>query len=124
MPVAPKVTEAKLKRIHDAWELHAKNTQFAGMAFADFASAIEPSFKKREELAELEAEAKAKASERDTVDVASLKLAADVARAVAGDKNFGPDSTLYEAMGYVRSSERKSGLTRKKKNGGNEEKKA
>ena len=55
---------------------------------------------------------------------ASLELAADVARAVAGDKNFGPDSTLYEAMGHVRSSQRKSGLTCKKKTGGNEEKKA
>jgi hypothetical protein len=34
---------------------------------------------------------------------------------VTGDPAFGPDSSLYEAMGYVRKSERKSGLTRKGK---------
>ena len=34
---------------------------------------------------------------------------------VKGDPDFGEDSDLYEAMGYVRKSERKSGLTRKKK---------
>ncbi len=35
---------------------------------------------------------------------------------VVGDPNFGPDSALYEALGYVRKSDRKSGFTRKKKN--------
>lgn len=35
--------------------------------------------------------------------------------AVAGDPNYGNDSPLYGAMGFVRKSEKKSGLTRKKK---------
>jgi hypothetical protein len=34
---------------------------------------------------------------------------------VLGDPAYGPDSALYEALGYVRKSERKSGLTRKGK---------
>ena len=34
---------------------------------------------------------------------------------VMGNPAYGPDSDLYEAMGYVRKSERKTGLTRKKK---------
>jgi hypothetical protein len=38
-----------------------------------------------------------------------------VVNGVVGDPTFGPDSALYEAMGYVRKSERKSGLTRKGK---------
>ncbi len=37
-----------------------------------------------------------------------------VVNGIIGDPNFGPDSDLYEAMGYVRKSARKSGLTRKK----------
>ncbi len=32
---------------------------------------------------------------------------------VRADPNFGDDSGLIEAMGYTRTSERKSGLTRK-----------
>jgi hypothetical protein len=35
--------------------------------------------------------------------------------AVAGDPAYGNDSPLYGAMGFVRKSEKKSGLTRKKK---------
>jgi hypothetical protein len=38
-----------------------------------------------------------------------------VVNSVVGDVDFGPDSSLPEAMGYVRESERKTGLTRKKK---------
>jgi len=34
---------------------------------------------------------------------------------VAGDPAYGNDSPLYGAMGFVRKSERASGLTRKKK---------
>lgn len=38
-----------------------------------------------------------------------------VKNGVIGDPNFGPDSPLYGAMGFVRTSERASGLTHKKK---------
>ena len=31
-----------------------------------------------------------------------------------GDPNFGEDCNLYDAMGYVRKSERKTGLSRTK----------
>ena len=34
---------------------------------------------------------------------------------VAGSADYGNDSPLYGAMGFVRKSEKKSGLTRKKK---------
>jgi len=33
---------------------------------------------------------------------------------VEGHADFGPDHPVYEAMGFVRTSDRKSGLTRKK----------
>ncbi len=38
-----------------------------------------------------------------------------VGQGVAGNSDFGDDSPLYGAMGFVRKSERKSGLTKKKK---------
>lgn len=34
-------------------------------------------------------------------------------KGVVADPNFGDNSALYEAMGYIRKSDRKSGLTRK-----------
>ena len=37
-----------------------------------------------------------------------------VVAGVIGDPAFGPNSSVYELMGYTRKSERKSGLTRKK----------
>ena len=41
-----------------------------------------------------------------------------VVGSVIGTREFGSDSDLYEQMGYKRKSERKSGLTRKKKDAG------
>ena len=38
-----------------------------------------------------------------------------VGMGVAGDPAYGNDSPLYGAIGFVRKSEKKSGLTRKKK---------
>ena len=38
-----------------------------------------------------------------------------VVNGVVGDPAYGDDSPLYGAMGFVRKSERKSGLTKKKK---------
>ncbi len=41
------------------------------------------------------------------------KVAALVIAGVVGNPAYGPDSDLYGAMGYVRKSQRKSGLTQK-----------
>lgn len=38
-----------------------------------------------------------------------------IKNAIAGDPTLGPDSSFYEAAGYVRKSDRKSGLKRVKK---------
>jgi hypothetical protein len=40
-----------------------------------------------------------------------------VVNGVVGDPEEGPDSDLYAAFGYTRTSERKTGLTRKKSTG-------
>ncbi|HEY0458709.1 MAG TPA: hypothetical protein VGC97_06110 [Pyrinomonadaceae bacterium] len=44
-------------------------------------------------------------------------LEQNVVKSIAGDPKYGDDSDLYEGTGHVRKSEKKSGLTRKKKNG-------
>ena len=55
---------------------------------------------------------------RDVLDdkhVALDEKRSKVGLGVAGDPAYGNDSPLYGAMGFVRKSEKKSGLTRKKK---------
>ena len=52
---------------------------------------------------------------RDDKYVALNEKRSKVGMGVAGDPAYGNDSPLYGAMGFVRKSERASGLTRKKK---------
>ena len=53
---------------------------------------------------------------RAKADVVTNPLNQQVVDSVKGDPAYGEDSDLYAAMGYVRKSARKSGLTRKKSN--------
>ena len=57
-------------------------------------------------------------NDRDGADAAFLAQAQLVVNGVLADPSEGPDSSLYEAMGYTRKSERRSGLTRAKKTAG------
>jgi hypothetical protein len=51
---------------------------------------------------------------RDDTDKATLETLQFVVNSVKGDPEEGPNSELYEAMGYGRKSERHSGLHRGK----------
>ena len=51
---------------------------------------------------------------RDNADTVTMQMCDAIVKAVIADAEFGDDSALYEALGYVRKSARKSGLTRKK----------
>jgi hypothetical protein len=50
---------------------------------------------------------------RDPADAATAQVNQLVVNAVKGDPAHGEDSDLYQTMGYVRKSARKTGLTRK-----------
>ena len=55
---------------------------------------------------------------RDDADQASQAKANAILAGVAAHPGFGDDSSLYEAMGRTRKSERASGLTKKGKGSG------
>lgn len=113
----PKSTLEKLHSIVGGWETLAPEKSFGGMTLAQLKSAIKPSFDTREQLRALESQAQAKQIERDNADAESLRLIQLVVNGVIGDPAEGPDSDLYAAFGYTRKSERKTGLTRKRKPG-------
>jgi hypothetical protein len=113
----PKKALEKLELTEAAWETHAPDATFYGTTLAQYKAKVETSRQIREQIANLEQQILAAMTERDTVDAGNLTLEQNIVKAIAGDPNFGDDSALYEGTGRVRKSERKSGLTRKKKTG-------
>jgi len=116
MADSPKDNETKLNRILNAWKTLAPDKTFAGMTVVQFETDISPSFTTRQQLEDLDDQRTHLLNTRANADTTSLGKAAQVVAGVQADPAFGPDSSLIEAMGYVRKSERKSGLTRKGSN--------
>ena len=114
----PKSTLEKIMRVINGWETLAPDKTFGGMTLAQAKAAVKSSFDTRDELRTLENQVQSKQAERDDADEESLHVIKLVVNGVVGDPDFGPDSPLYEALGYTRESEHKTGLTRKKKPGG------
>lgn len=114
MASGPKGNEQKIQRMLNAWETLAPDKTFGGMTLAQFRTAVQPSQAARERIEDLEDQLKQAITDRDRADDDSLAKAQLVINGVVGDPTEGPDSALYEAMGYTRKSERKSGLTRKR----------
>lgn len=114
-----KVNNAKVKEqcntMNDAWVEGAAGVNFNGIKQTDFQSAIEAAAADDAAIADLEAEIKMKRDVRDDKYKALDQDRSKVGMGVAGDAAYGNDSPLYGAMGFVRKSERASGLTRKKK---------
>jgi hypothetical protein len=99
----------------NAWRTLAPEKSFGGMTLAQFEAAIAPSFDARRRIQELENQTADAKTDRNQSDEVSLKKSKQVVAGVLADPDFGPDSALYEAFGYTRDSEQKSGLTRKGK---------
>jgi hypothetical protein len=110
---SPKEIEERLNTIRNAWRIHAPDKTFGGMTLEQYETEIAPSFTARKNLADIDAARDRETNSRDDADDHSLDVSDKVVAGVVGDKDFGADSSTYEAMGYTRKSERKSGLTRK-----------
>jgi hypothetical protein len=111
----PKYIEEKIARMLNGWETLASDKTFGGLTFAQFKAVTKPSLDARAHLDDLEAQTRQAIADRETADDAFEAKAQLVVNGVLADPTEGPDSALYEAFGYPRSSERKTGLTRKGK---------
>ena len=105
----------KIALVLKAWEDLRETKSFAGMTLDEFKAKVKPSFDARDAIGKLENQLIAANDARDNADVESMKQVALVVAAVKGDITEGEDSDLYEAMGYVRKSERATGKTNKPK---------
>ena len=98
----------------NAWETLAPDKSFGGMALPQFRALAQIALDARARIEVLEDQTKQAKAERDNADEDFNERAELVINGVRADPTEGPDSALYEAMGYKRKSERRSGLTRKR----------
>lgn len=103
----------KINRVITAWETLAPTKSFGGYALEQFKAKAQAMFDLQDQLGVLDsqltdAEKRLETATQDSHDAALL-----VVNAVKGDPDNGEDSPLYAAMGYVRKSDRSSGLSRK-----------
>lgn len=113
MPKIQKKIEARIESFRAAWRDMAPDATFAGMTLTEFEEAVAPPVKLRGEIVALERQWEGKKAEKLIADAAANELLDLVVNSVRGTPGFGSDCALYRALGYVRKSERKSGLTRK-----------
>lgn len=109
----PKKNMDCLEKVLQALREFAPEASFGGVSLTDFEEKVQQSRQSRTELAAKEAAVLNGIIKRDNDDETALALKTLIVNGVIGDPNFGPDSALYEAMGYIRKSDRQSGLTRK-----------
>jgi len=115
MPESPKTVVERVQLVLNAWQTLRPSKSFAGMSFEQFKEKVKPSFDTRTQIDALENQLIAAKDQREVADAASLTSAQFVVNAVKGDPDEGENGELYEAMGYVRKSERRSGLHRGKR---------
>jgi hypothetical protein len=117
MPKSPKDNEEKMLRVLNALKTLAPEKKFGNKGVAEFETQVNKSLAPRQRLVEIADEEIEQQALRENEDGKTMKMIESIVAGVIADDEFGPDSALYEAMGYVRKSERRSGLTRKKVNG-------
>jgi hypothetical protein len=113
MKTRPKKVNVLADLVATAWNDHAPDAEFAGMTLAQFRAATKASWDTRDALVSLVAQHRAKQDERNSVDLASRDTVQRVVAAVRSDPDYGSDSPLLAAMGYVTRSARKTGKTNK-----------
>ena len=99
----------------NAWRTLAPDKTFGGMTLAQYEALVTRSRTARQHIEDLDDQRAQAVTERDAADDAVTDKSKLVVAGVLADLDFGPDSALYEAFGYTRTSERKSGLTRGRK---------
>lgn len=114
MAYNPAANEEKMLRVLNAWKTLAPTVEFAGLTLDVYQDLVNKCLAPRRRLNELKDEMMQEQAARDAEDATTVAKIECIVAGVVANPTFGSDSALYEAMGYIRKSDRKSGLTRKK----------
>ena len=115
MPNSPKDNEQRMERILNAWRTLASDETFGGMTLMQFEALVTAAQAARQHIEDLNDQLTDAHAGREAADDAFNAKARLVIAGVLANPDFGSDSALYEAFGYTRTSVRKSGLTRGRK---------
>ena len=115
MTYSPKDNLDRINTVTRAWETLRPAKSFGGFTLAQFKAKVKPSLDARTSIEALEHQMTAAADLRDDADAASLDAIKAVVNAVKADSAETAKGEFYEALGYVREGERKSGLHRNQK---------
>ena len=115
MAQTPKDVLAEINTFTQAWSDLAPTASFAGLTLDQYKAKVKASLDARDEIDQLNNKLTSAQDKRDAADVIASGIKQKVVKAVVGDVNYGDDSDLYDAMGYVRKSAKKSGLKRSNK---------
>lgn len=121
MPINVKKVRSECEEM-SAGLAQAPEVEFNGFKKADLDADLAEGATLDTEIAQDEAALKAKKDRRDNVYKNAAEKRVKIGKGIAGHKDYGEDSELYGACGFVRKSERKSGLHRGKKEDGGENK--
>ena len=95
------------------WKEQAPSAVFAGKTLADLETAIAAHTGANLEVDKASKALSAALKTRGDENTALNELLQVIVRGVAGHADYGDNSPLYRAMGFIPRSERASGLTRK-----------
>ncbi len=112
---SPNEIEERINTTLNAWQTLADKKTFGGMTLADFQAIVQTSLADRSALQALHAQVTNALAQRNADDIASMAAVQAMVKGVVADPDEGDNSALYKALGYIPKSERRSGLTRKKK---------
>jgi len=96
---------ARASRFVDAWTQFAPESSFAGLTLDGFTAAVAPSRTQRESLAKDRTNIAGMVAAKASADKATRLVIKRVVSSIKADRDRGPDSALYRALGYVTDSE-------------------
>lgn len=114
----PKRNEIMFERAIVALRSLPPETRFKKLTAAEILEQLERSMASRRRLEDLDNELALESVVRENEDERSLDVLEEFVDGVIGHADYGRDSALYESLGFVRKSKRKSGLTRRRKEKG------
>ena len=112
--ITPGKIEEQYERFLTAWENLAPTKTFGALTLEAFKATVLPSKDARVSVRNAQVVLEGAIENRDNVDDTTQKAMDAVKKSVIADPSVGgDDGALYEAMGFIPKSKRKTGNTRK-----------
>lgn len=106
------IVKDRALQIRRAWAEFAPEASMAGMTLSQFEAEITTLQELQNDILDLNTQLDGKRTDRSIEEDRLKKVLARVVNSIKGSPEHGPDSKFYDGCGFVRDSDRKSGLHR------------